>query len=319
MFEVRRVLCPVDFSEFSRRALQHAARLAHWYGAEVHVLHVDPALPSLWPVAPGLDTPAAGVTVPAALSRALAAFVDPLRDTGVALEGHVALGDVTARILDYARGKRVDLLVMGTHGRGGLERLVLGSVAESVLRKSPCPVITTRLADAPFLREGAPFRSIVCAVDFSPPSLAALRHALSLAAEGDARLTLLHVLEGDADTVPRTPADPRIEAPRGSAAADARERLHAALPPRAGDWCRPRGVVAAGRVHEQALRVADECSAELIVVGVHGRPALDVMLFGSNTVRIVRAAKCPVLTVSAGPVDPAHGEEHEVAGHATRA
>ena len=301
MFEVRRVLCPVDFSEFSRRALQHAARLAHWYGAHLHALHVDPAVPPP-SVTPGPEASGAGITASVALTAALATFVRPLQDTGIALEGHVALGDVATRILDYTRSTRADLVVLGTHGQGGLERLVLGSVAESVLRRSPCPVITTRLADAPFLREGAPFRSIVCPVDFSPASLAALGHALSLAAEGDARLTLLHVLDCDVDRAPEAPA-----------AADAQGRLHAALPPRAGDWCRPRAVVAVGRVHEQVLRVADESSADLIVLGLHGHPALDVMRFGSNTVRIVRTAKCPVLTVSAGPIGAAHQPEREVA------
>jgi nucleotide-binding universal stress UspA family protein len=309
MFEVRRVLCPVDFSELSRRALQHAARLAHWYGADLHALHVDPAVPTL-SVAPGLDASVA-------LTTALATFVRPLRDTGVALEGHVALGDVATRILDYTRSTRADLVVLGTHGQGGPERIVLGSVAESVLRRSPCPVITTRLADAPFLREGAPFRSIVCPVDFSPASLAALGHALSLAAEGDARLTLVHVLDPDVDMAPGSQAAQCCEGNPGSAAAEAQGRLHATLPPRAGDWCRPRAMVAVGRVHEQALRVADESSADLIVLGLHGRPALDVMRFGSNTGRIVRTAKCPVLTVSAGPIGAARRPEREVAGHAT--
>jgi nucleotide-binding universal stress UspA family protein len=292
MFEVRRILCPVDLSESSRGALQYSARLAHWYGAGIHVLHVDPALPTLWRVAPSLDSAASRAATPAAANTALATFVHPIRDAGVSIDAHVALGDVAARILDYARHKRTDLIVMGTHGRGGLERLVLGSVAERVLREASCPVMTTRRADAPFLRDGPPFRSIVCSVDFSPPSLAALRRALSLAAEADARLTLLHVL---------APVDHPMRVPLGwfLQEGELRQRLHAALPAQAGDWCRPSEVVARGEVHKETLRVAQSCAADLIVMGVHGRNTLDVRLFGSNTVRVVRTADCPVLTVGA--------------------
>jgi nucleotide-binding universal stress UspA family protein len=297
MFDVRRILCPVDFSEFSRRALHQATRLARWYGAELHVLHVRTP-PVGGPLLPSGLAPAAGALVAAVDAPGdLAAFVAPAHAVNVAVKTHVAEGDPEARILELARQAAVDIVVMGTHGRGGFERLMLGSAAESMLRRAPCPVLTTCRADAPFLREGPPFRSLLCPIDFSPSSLDALDLALSLAAEGDAHLTLLHVMEPLAPDRLGSGIGVTDDDARREREAEATVRLRRALPARAGDWCRPRAVLAVGDFRDEALRVAQDYEADLIVMGVHGRNALDLALFGSNTRHLVRAASCPVLTV----------------------
>ena len=123
------------------------------------------------------------------------AFIEAETAPGVATEAVVREGNTAAEILDQATTMSADLLVIGTHGRSGFERLLLGSVAEKVLRKARCPVLTVppRLPDAvpsgPVL-----FKRILCAVDFSESSMHALKYALSLAQEADACLTVVHVI-----------------------------------------------------------------------------------------------------------------------------
>ena len=115
---------------------------------------------------------------------------------GITIEAAVREGSAAAEILDQAAGMKADLLVIGTHGRSGFERLVLGSVAEKVLRKASCPVMTVpkRLPDA--MPTGpVVYNRILCPVDFSESSLHALKYAISMAKEADGRLTVLHVVE----------------------------------------------------------------------------------------------------------------------------
>jgi nucleotide-binding universal stress UspA family protein len=285
---MRHILCPVDFSDFSQRALRHATSLARWYGADIHALYVAQSLPTLWHLPPHLDGPPPPDPALARLRDELHAFLAPTHAAGVSAEASVVDGQPAAAILDHARRNPADLVVMGTHGRGGVGRLVLGSVAETVLRHAPCPVLTVRSAER-WLSARAPFRRILCPVDFSPASDAALAHALSLAAQLDADITLLHVVE--------PPHRGLVE--DAEQAIRAGERLRRAMPADARDWCRPREVLAvAGRVSEAILDEARKSHADLIVMGVQGRRALGVMLFGSNTHEVVRHAECPVMTLA---------------------
>jgi nucleotide-binding universal stress UspA family protein len=208
-------------------------------------------------------------------------------------------GSATTDILDTAARLSSDLIVLGTHGHSGFEHMILGSVTEKVLRKASCPVLTV----PPLAREtpGAAqdiFKRIVCAIDFSDVSLKALEYALALAKEADAELALVHVIEG-------LPDAPDWQQPTGSAVmeylrlseADALTRLRAAIPHDAQTWCEPHIVLATGKPYREILRVAQERDAHLIVMGVHGRGAVDRLFFGSTTNQVVRTATCPVLTL----------------------
>jgi nucleotide-binding universal stress UspA family protein len=145
MLPIRRILHPTDFSDQSRPAFEVACALAHDYRAEVVVCHVAPhPVPA---VAEGVmvDVPESPVEDAAAL---LAAVEPP--DPHVRLVRRLRQGDAADEIVKAAAEGDFDLIVMGTHGRGGLARLVLGSVAERVLRAAACPVLTVK---APFRRE----------------------------------------------------------------------------------------------------------------------------------------------------------------------
>jgi nucleotide-binding universal stress UspA family protein len=303
MIDIRRILCPTDLSDVAPRAFDHALALARFHQAEIELAYVsEPLLPG--PVAPASYPPWA-VLDPAVRGRlrsALETLAAPARAVGVPVGFGVYEGHVVAQILDRARAWPADMLVMGTHGRGGFERWVLGSVTEKVLRKAPCPVLTVPPPAGGLHPSGAVlFRTIVCPLDFSEASLAALRHGLKLAEESGAEITVLHVLEWLVEDEPGARiAGFDVPEFRRYLEKDARERLRQAVPEEAHDWCRPREEVVGGRPWREILRVAEARQADLVVMGVRGRHPVDIVLFGSTTHHVVRGARCPVLVVHAG-------------------
>jgi nucleotide-binding universal stress UspA family protein len=190
MIRINNVLCPVDFSELAQHALDHAAAIARSYEARLTVLYVFPNLPTM--DLPPLVLEAAEREGLLAKMRRMAAQV-----SGVALDFRVQdAGSIHAEILAQVDATHADLLVLGTHGRSGFQRLFLGSVTEKVIRKAHCPTLVVP-PRAPDVAPTAPvqFRRILCPVDFSESSLSALAHAITMAKEADAQLTLLHVIE----------------------------------------------------------------------------------------------------------------------------
>jgi nucleotide-binding universal stress UspA family protein len=294
MIEMRRILFPCDFSPFSQRALGQAVALARAYGADLLALHVIPVtvIPSpalAYYPNPLLLDPGAQDRIREELRR----FVEPARQAGVHAEVEVRQGAPSRQIVEMAGTLHADLIVMGTHGRGGFERVVLGSVAEKVLRKAPCPVMTVRengRAPSP------PFERILCPVDFSPASLAAARHAASLAEKSGGLLVLLNVLEA--------PPYGRLAYPEFAMPPDpvpheerVRRAFSTAVPKEVLGCVGREERIVWGRPASEILRLAHEERADLIVMGVQGRGAVDLALFGSTTHEVVRHARCPVLTV----------------------
>jgi nucleotide-binding universal stress UspA family protein len=136
-------------------------------------------------------------------------------------------------------------------------------------------------------------------VDFSDASAGALEYAISLAEEADADLTLLHSIEVPPELLEHMPVPADFDVDRCRAAAEAAclERLRELVPPSVRTYCHVETAVKEGAAYRQILRVAAERTVDLIVMGVHGRGAVDLLLFGSNTARVIRAATCPVLIV----------------------
>jgi nucleotide-binding universal stress UspA family protein len=301
MISISRILCPVDFSAASQHALAHAAALAAWYDAALTVQYVYAVGVPAAALAPGLGPIGAaavlGVVDETQLLRDLqhfAATTPPMR-SGTAFT--VTPGPTARAIVEEARTAAADLIVLGTHGRSGFDRLMLGSTTEKVLRAAPCSVLTVppaaTAAPAPHL-----FARIVAATDFSAASEQALRYALSLAQEANARLTVLNVVQ-----MPDTSGEwisagaPDWRAMAEDIVAVARQRVTDAIPARARQWCDIVERVETGRAYQAILRVAAEDRAGLIVMGVHGHGVVDRLFFGSTTQHVVRQATCPVLTV----------------------
>jgi len=303
MVAIDRVLCPVDLSSCSRAALQHALAIARWYEAKVTVLHVFRQVPVVDTAAAalgaGLYTPPVALTDVdrKAVERQVAEFVAHTPGAaGVAV--HVCEGiNVREEILREAEALDADLLVVGSHGLTGVKRLMLGSIAENVLRHSPTPVLIVPAHAPEASVTGVPFKRIVCAVDFDADSYRALRYAFDLAQESDAQLTLLHAVAMPAVHVGAEDLTIDVESIRGPVMQNARERLDALVPDHARAYCSVHAEVVEGQAHQAVLDLATEVNADLIIMGVRSRAAFDVAVFGSTTQAVVRAAHCPVLTV----------------------
>ena len=198
MIEIRRILCPIDFSDYSRRALDHAIAIARWYESTVTALHVFSPVP-VAAVEPSPVVVEPIVLTPVDRDRLLAntkAFAENERAPGITIEAVVREGNSAAEILEQAASMKADLLVIGTHGRSGFERLLLGSVAEKVLRKASCPVMTVPRRHPDAVPAGPVlYKRILCPVDYSESSLQALKYAISMAQEADGQLAVLHVVE----------------------------------------------------------------------------------------------------------------------------
>jgi nucleotide-binding universal stress UspA family protein len=298
---IARILCPTDFSEASTHAVDLAVTIATVYKARIAALHV---------VAAGVVVPEFGLATVdsidepglSALRATTEAGLSAAVGAGVGVDVFVDVGSPAARILDRAAMLPADLIVMGTHGKGGFQHLVLGSVTERVLRKSVCPVLTVPPRAQATSR--VPFRRLLCAIDFSESSMAALQFAISLAEETAAKLTMVHVLEWPWEE----PPSPRFEdlpGEQGAALAEFRRyrekmastRLEA-LAAAANRLPQPPATrLRSGKSYVQILDVANDEGSDLIVIGVHGRNPFDMMLFGSTANQVVRRASCPVLTL----------------------
>jgi len=305
MVQIKHILCPVDLSECSRHAFDRAAAVARTYGADLTVLHVLP-VPSAVPALPyGPEGPGPFGFEAVDRGRALtelSRFLPADHSIGVPLHLRVAEApSVHGEVLLQTSRLAADLVVLGTHGRTGLDRLFLGSVAEKTLRMSRVPVLVVPPHASDAVPSGAdPFRRIVCAVDFSQDSARALGYAMSLARYGTGRLTVVHAVE----------AVPIGYDPMGGVTFDvigyqealersARAELQRFFPDSIALGCETESVVTRGKAYREILGIAAERRADLIVLGVHGRNAVDRLVFGSTTHHVLRRATCPVLAVPA--------------------
>jgi nucleotide-binding universal stress UspA family protein len=294
MLEIRNVLCPVDFSDFSRHALDHAAAIASWYGTRLSVLHVVPNLLSLELAFSPIDD-REGERLQTHLQH-FTAHVPGTVPVDLCIR---EAADIHHEILAQANALSDVLLVMGSHGRSGINRLLLGSITEKVMRSAPCPMlIVSRCAPDRAPVGPVRFSRILCPIDFSDSSLFALEHALAAAEESDARLTLLHVIEVRPE-LSEFPLSAAADAHRYGAAVEAEclRRLQALIPAQAETYCTIDTVVHAGTPYRAIVKRAADSQTDLIVMGVQGRGAIDRLVFGSNTERVARQSPCPLLIV----------------------
>lgn len=301
MIQIRRLLCPIDLSDVSLRALNHAVALSQWYGSELTALFVEPRVPAI-DVSPfeGFVATQAVATSPTLRTRTMddvRMFVSlASRDAHIDVVFDEA-SDVHQAIVEHARALAADLIVMGSHGRTGWRGVFLGSVAESVLRDAPCPVMVIPPSD-----EVTPstvlFKHLVCGVDFSESSIRALEWAFSLAEEADAHLSILHVVEIPVEL--RSSANvssEEFEALRAEDQAEVLTRLRSLVPATAAEYCSLGTATVSGAADRAILKFAAERGADLIVMGARGHDAIDRFVFGSKTKEVIRRARCPVLTV----------------------
>jgi nucleotide-binding universal stress UspA family protein len=292
---IKNILYATDFSPVAELALPYVKGLAQQYGAKVHALHVQ--FPTNYPIVTPEALPHM-VAVQEEQARMEAQQLDEMF-AGLPHNVTISQGDpwptngtaISAALIDAVVQQKIDLIVIGTHGRTGVGRALLGSVAEEIFRTASCPVLTVGPHVSADTERSSKMKEIIYATDFSPESLAALPFAVSLSQEHAARLTLLHVVGED---------EPGDLVHAEQYAESIRRQLQNLVPPEAGLWCEARFKVVHGHPAERIVEDAIAIGADLIVLGVRsagGHMGTTTHLMRHTAHRIVTQAQCPVFTV----------------------
>jgi nucleotide-binding universal stress UspA family protein len=293
---IETILCPIDFSECSVAAYEYALSLAQHYQAKLFALHVA----EIWRYSSASFAATADLYQEfceeklSTCAEQLQKFVNVHTHDGSGTECFIREGIARDCILEIAEEKAVSLIVMGTHGRRGFDRLMVGSVTEAVLRHAHPPVLAThQRSDKPPLSGPTPnkceLRRILFCTDFSDYSNRALDYALCLAADYSSDLTFVHVL----DTSAFAPV-------RGTKAmTKARTDLEKLIPADTQKGHKIAITVRTGSPYKEIVQLASEEKADLVVMGVRGHNAVDLAVFGSTTYRVIQLGTCPVLAVPA--------------------
>lgn len=294
MLNINTILVPTDLSDGADEALRHAAFLADWHDADLHLVNVAArhmhAYETMRDRFPMDDAALDAVLHPAPEEERHLPTVEELSIEQTQVE-HVS---PSVAIKEYAEAHEVDLVVMGTHGRRGTRRLLMGSVAEDVVRTVSCPVLTVR--EGSTVAPGQAIRRVLVPIDFSDPSRLALDHAKELAMTYGAEIHLLHVVEEIA-----LPGAYGME-PISYAVPDIIESTEKALGEMAEQdigYEHVRVESLPGYPSTSIIDYVDEHAIDLVVIATHGRTGLDRLLLGSVAEGVVRRASCPVFTVKA--------------------
>ncbi len=285
---IHNILFATDFSAASNNAARYAALFARQSDATIVIMHVLPSS-----LQPDLDNPAHPIDLHGReAQRKLLRTENRQEFSGVPHQVMLKRGELWWTIADVVNSNLIDIIVVGTHGRSGLKKLLLGSEAEAILQRSRVPVLTVGPAAD---RNDIGFDRILCCTDLSPGSEAALAFAASLAGQPERRLTLLHVISHA-----ETGADQSRDVP--SHAESVRDRLLGSVASYALPVA-PEVVVHVGHVAPTILRTAAERKTDLVVLGAGTGAAArgSTHLPWSVTHKVVAHACCPVLTVRAAP------------------
>jgi len=284
---IRNILFATDFSASAAHAIPFVRQIAKHYDADLVTLHVRPVVvnPMTEPVSWPTDIEAAKAEDDKHRKEILDAF------PGIRTQVRIEEGSIQDHLEAAIEKNNTDLVVIGTRGRTGLGKMLMGSVAEEIFRTVSCPVLTvgphTDVSRVP----GGQFREIVFATDLSPESQGAAAYAVSLAQEFQSRLLLVHV-------IPEPEAGELVTA--ADVTASSKNLLRKLIPPEAEAWCRPDYFVFRGDPADKILDFANLRETDLIVLGVRpetGVPGAATHLPISMAHKIVSHAACPVLTV----------------------
>jgi nucleotide-binding universal stress UspA family protein len=285
---LKNILYLTDFSDSSEAALPIVLGIATTYGATIHILHV--ILPDPY-VDVSLEMSPVVKEAKEAAAKAQVRRVES-RLNGVPVKGYVTWEiSVWSAVERAIADQQTDLVVVGTRGRTGGSKWVLGSVAEDIFRRSLVPVMTVGPSAGKGRESGAQFGRILFPTDFTSESLAAAPYAISVGEENDARLILLHVVRGRGESEGSTAKGPSV--------AEAMHRLDGIVPQGEAVWCHPEALVLYGSPAERILETAKERGTDLIVLGLRDTRYLLVATHGERSTahKVVVSALCPVLTV----------------------
>lgn len=281
---IHRLLFATDFSLCAYHAEEHAAALSKAYGAIVDVVHVLELYPGVY----------AAVQEHWETDGRLHEVVQRLQLPTVSVSGHQLIGTPSVQICEAAMKYRADLIVLGTHGRTGLDHILLGSTAERVLTMAPCPVLTVRApkgAEDRHHKAPITFEQVLVPVDFSDCSLDALEYGIQIAKDFGAALSLLHVLE------PVAYDDDHMLVQQDLLKSKIDSQFKPYVDAIQSTGISVREAVCGGDPTDTILDWAGAKNCDLIVMGTHGRRGISHVLRGSVAEGVLRRAPCPVLAV----------------------
>ena len=281
---LKNILFATDFSAASDAAAPIAIQIARRYGAKIYGVHANAADPY------AAAAPEAWAAMAEAAEKEAKEDAGRLNEQLQGIEHEVVIGEgkIWELMSDLIEQKGIDLVVLGTRGRTGFGKTLLGSVAEQILRQSPCPVLTVGPHVNLWSEEYAKMREILYATDLAADFPMAAPYAISLAQENQAHLVLLHVIE-----------DPKagdlVDSPE---VVNVKERkLQQLVTEQAGLWCDPTYIVEQGPAAEKILDVAKRRHTDLIVLGARPSKGVATHLNIGTVHKVVSQATCPVLTV----------------------
>jgi len=278
------ILFATDFSPAATHAIPFVKALARHFQSKLAVLHVKS------PVVNPMTQPATWPAVVEAAKAADERHREELRETFAGINTELLLeeGEIQSNLEKALEKYDTDLVIIGTRGRTGLSKMLLGSVAEEIFRTVPCPVVTVGPHSDSFR---ANIRDILFATDFASEAPAAAAYAISLAQEFQARLTMLHVVPEGKPGELVSWSDVRDSS---------KQLLRKLVPDEAELWCKPEYFVERGDAAERILDFANLREVDLIVLGAQparGVPGAATHLAIATAHKVVAHAKCPVLTV----------------------
>lgn len=288
---MRNILLATDFSHSSDAALAHAASIARRYDAKMFVAHV--IRPDAYQLVPPEATTVAIEQTRRYAEQQMASLLISGRLRDIPHQVLLGTGELWPVLSELLGQHEIDLIVVGTHGRTGVRKLLLGSAAEEIFRMASCPVLTVGPKvevpeGAALARDPLTRRRFLYATDFTAHSERAAAYAVSLAQENQAHLTLLHVVKEATDV---------SEHNRARMVEFFNKRLRALLPDEADLWCEPEIIVEFGEPADSILKVAGETKTELIALGVRRAGTFPGHLPPATAYKVVCQATCPVLTV----------------------
>jgi len=301
MIKIKRILFLTDFSKCAEQAFLYAVFLAEQTGAQLHMLHVN-VLHAYDPNNPDYRFPEIDESIQKKLDEAAAEHmkkkIKKMKVTGLDIKKVQQRGISAApAILDYASDEDVDLIVMGTHGRRGLGHLLLGSVAEEVVRRADCSVLTVREEEEP--RPQKDLEKFLVPLDFSGHSVKALGYAKEFAHKYGAGLQILHVIENQASSIHYAIGMHTVMKINEEIQEKVRDELKKAFKNAGGPDVPAKFYVTEGNAKKDIVEFAQKFRSDLIFIPSHGLSAIEELLLGSTTEKVVRHSVCPVFTVPA--------------------
>lgn len=294
MIHLKNILVPVDFSKPSQSALEYGLAIAGSFRAQVAVAHVVPSMAAFGDSLPGGTADLDRLALDSA-RRTLQDFVTPLCRERTDVRTILKTGDIRNELLGIIDAEKMDLVVMGSHGRRNIERFILGSTTEHILRNVPVPILTVSHAPAP-----AAIRSIVYAADLSRSTEIGLRYTAALARALGARLKLVHAIDPletgqwGIEFAGALPFD------LGLIQEKAMDRLRSVMIAEHVTNIPCEAAVVTGISHSAIVTFAEESKADLLVLNLQSKGVLERVMLGATAERVVRTSHIPVLSIPVG-------------------